>query len=246
MQLALGLSLQVISCTCCAIGLAFMKLSSELDGDRVMCLRWRWWLGFAFLAVLATTVEGYVLTLVPLTIVAPFAGLTILLSMLIAATGCISARVALTTADGWGGALTIVGVGLVSFFGPSGAQAEESLSFAAVLRALADPQFLLFISATLVSVGAWLCIVLAPPLRRIRALADAANLSTAFSAYAAAVCGALSQTFLKCVSVGISYSLTLPSLGASLREVWLLPQMWSVFAGLAVCAPLQLYLIDIW
>ena len=76
-----------------------MKLSSERDAHLLMILRWRWWLGFLFLAVLATAVEGVVLTLVPLTIVAPFAGLTILLSMLIAATGCISAQVPLAKAD---------------------------------------------------------------------------------------------------------------------------------------------------
>ena len=95
MQLVRGLTLQVVGCLFSAIGLAFMKLSSEIDGARPMILRWRWWLGFMFLAVLATAIEGVVLTLVPLTIVAPFAGLTILFSMLLANAGCISARVPL-------------------------------------------------------------------------------------------------------------------------------------------------------
>ena len=44
--------------------------------------------------------------------------------------------------------------------------------FSQVLRALGDPQFALFISVTLVSVGAWLAVVLAPPLRSVRALAE--------------------------------------------------------------------------
>ena len=249
-NVTLGLLLQVVGCTFAATGLAFMKLSTEKDGDMPMILRWRWWIGFLFLAILATVVEGFVLTLVPLTIVAPFAGLTILLSMLIAASGCISARVPLGVESYSGGVLTVVGVGLVALFGPNDAQAEASLSFESVLRALSNPQFTLFISVTLISVGAWLAVVLVPPLRRVRALADRANLATALSAYAAAVCGALSQTFLKSVSVAIaeSHSLAADPTAASnawLTDVWLQPPIWVAGAGLVVTAPLQLFLIDV-
>lgn len=253
MQLALGLSLQLIGCSFAAMGLALMKLSSERDGALFMLLRWRWWLGFLFLAVLATIVEGTVLTLVPLAIVAPFAGVTILFNMFIASTGCISAKVPLSKSNLMGGIVTVAGVGLVSLFGPNGEQAERSLSFSAVLRALVDPHFMLFISVTLFSVCAWLCVVFAPThaLRRLRAVADEANLTTPLSAYAAAVCGALSQTFLKSVSVAISYSFSLPvsdgmSWGATaLQEVWLQPPMPIALVGVATCAPLQLFLIDV-
>lgn len=245
MQLGLGLGLQLVGCAFAATGLAFMKLSSERDGDWPMCLRWRWWLGFLFLAILATVVEGVVLTLVPLTIVAPFAGVVILISMLIAATGCISARVPLSACDGCGGVLTVIGIGLCSWFGPNDEQAEASLTFASVLRALGDPHFKLFVSATLLSVAVWLLVVLAPPLRSVRSLAEGANLSTPLSAYAAAVCGALSQNFLKCVSVAVGHSLSLDAPDAWLRDVWLQPLMWIALAGLALCAPLQLYLIDV-
>ena len=88
-------------------------------------------------------------------------------------------------------------------------------------------------------------------LRRLRAVADEANLTTPLSAYAAAVCGALSQTFLKSVSVAISYSFSLPvsdgmSWGATaLQEVWLQPPMPIALVGVATCAPLQLFLIDV-
>ena len=256
MQLALGLSLQVVGCLFAALGLAFMKASSESDGDRMMLLRVKWWVGFLFLAILATALEGLVLTLVPLTIVAPFAGLTILLNMLIAATGLVSARVPLNAKDASGGALTIVGVGLASFYGPNDAASEASLTFGGVMRALSDPQFSVFIGCTLVSVVGWLYVVLAPSAHRARALAEKVNISTALSAYAAAVCGALSQTFLKSVSVALSYSLALRAEaaggggdggddGRAWLEPWLEPPMWMALIGLAVCAPLQLYLIDV-
>ena len=245
MQLVRGLSLQVVGCLFAATGLAFMKLSSERDGHMPMILRWRWWLGFLFLAILATAVEGVVLTLVPLTIVAPFAGLTILLSMLLAATGCISAQVPLRAADGCGGVLTVAGVGLVSFFGPNDAHADASLTFTSVLAALSNPHFMTFVTVALLSVGGWLGVYHAPSLRPLRALADAANFSTALSAYAAAVCGALSQTFLKCVAVAIAHTLALESPQAALSSVWLQPPMWGALGGLVVCAPLQLYLIDV-
>ena len=143
------------------------------------------------------------------------------------------------------GVLTVVGVGLVSFFGPNDAQAEASLTFAAVLAALSSPRFASFVVVTLLSVGGWLSVYHAPPLRSVRLLAERANLSTACSAYAAAVCGALSQTFLKCVSVSIGYSLRLGTLDEALDAVWLKPPMWAALGGLAICAPLQLYLIDV-
>lgn len=115
MELVVGLLLQVLGCCFSSVGLAFMKLSSERDGGKLMILRWRWWLGFLCLGVFATIVEGVVLTLVPLTIVAPFAGLTIFISMLIAATGCISARTPVGEEEARGGMLTVVGGALATW-----------------------------------------------------------------------------------------------------------------------------------
>ena len=96
------------------------------------------------------------------------------------------------------------------------------------MRALSDPQFSVFIGCTLVSVVGWLYVVLAPSAHRARALAEKVNISTALSAYAAAVCGALSQTFLKSVSVGVGHSLAQSSWRAALTAVWLQPPMWVV------------------
>ena len=244
-HLLLGLALQVVGCACSAVGLAFMKLSSERDGDVPMWRRPLWYVGFLFLAVIATALEGVVLSLVPLTIVAPFAGLTILMSMLVAASGCISARVPLGAADAGGGVLTVVGVGLVAAYGPDGAAAEASISLAGVLGALANPQFINFITVTLLSVAIWLLITLAPPLRALRALADSTGVATVLSAYAASVCGALSQTFLKSVAITIGYSLArIDQPGGGWLVPWRLPSMWMALGGLAVCAPLQLWLLD--
>ena len=79
-----GIVVQVMSCLCAAIGLSFMKLSSLRDGDSLPIQRPLWWLGFLFLSVVATALDVVVLGILPLSMVAPFAGLTIVFSIIIA------------------------------------------------------------------------------------------------------------------------------------------------------------------
>ena len=52
----------------------------------------RWLIGFCFLGILTTVVDVYVLGILPLSLVAPFAGLTIVFTLLIASSGARARR----------------------------------------------------------------------------------------------------------------------------------------------------------
>ena len=49
--LGIGLTLQTASCLSAAFGLAFMKRSTELEGDRIIVYRFWWWVGFLLLGI---------------------------------------------------------------------------------------------------------------------------------------------------------------------------------------------------
>lgn len=248
-----GIVVQVMSCLCAAIGLSFMKLSSLRDGDSLPIQRPLWWLGFLFLSVVATALDVVVLGILPLSMVAPFAGLTIVFSITIASFGCITDREPLTSKDVVGAALVLLGVTSVAMFGPHDApdslenpssqkgRSEETMSVLAdelmngtlpsdgdlpvvyrtpvthiiadetgaldhVIAALTNPLFSVFAITSLALVMLWVLMILVPSLGghfRDRALARASTVETALSAYSAAVCGALCQTFLKVVSVAL-------------------------------------------
>ena len=81
-----GILLICLGNLCAATGLTLMKSSNVHEGDKPFFLRWRWLP--AFLGVLTTVVDVYVLGFLPLSVVAPFAGLTIVFTLAIASPGC--------------------------------------------------------------------------------------------------------------------------------------------------------------
>lgn len=84
---ATGVGLVVLGCACAATGLTLMKSSTIHEGEKPFCFRWRWLVGFSFLGILTTVIDVYVLGILPLSVVAPFAGLTIVFALLITGTG---------------------------------------------------------------------------------------------------------------------------------------------------------------
>lgn len=60
-----------------------MKASSDLQPDIPPWRSWRWLLGFFLLGVCATAIDVVVLGMLPLSVVAPFAGLTIVMSLVL-------------------------------------------------------------------------------------------------------------------------------------------------------------------
>ena len=107
---ASALLLVPLGCCCSAAGLLLMKSSTEYHPSLPPWRSWRWLCGFFCLGILATTVEVIALGTLPLSVVAPFAGLTIVFSLLLAATGSVTRPERLRRADAVSVALVLAGV----------------------------------------------------------------------------------------------------------------------------------------
>ena len=239
-----GILLICLGNLCAATGLTLMKSSTVHEGEKPFFLRWRWLAGFSFLGVLTTVVDVYVLGFLPLSVVAPFAGLTIVFTLAIASTGLLNEPEPLRHTDVIGIGFIIVGEVVVSVFGP---HSSHGLTSAEIMADAQKPVFAAFAAASMATVLTWVALGMLPAARErcLRAAAEAGGaaslLATALSAYSAAVCGALCQLFVKVVAV------TLHTTGGDFTgpdSPWRSLPPYFAFVGLAVCAPLQLYLLD--
>lgn len=216
-----GMCLIPVGCLCSAAGLLLMKAAA----DRPDLPPWKnpkWILGFLLLGVMATAVEIVVLGVLPLSVIAPFAGLTIVFSLLLASSSLITQPPEkLSRADGACTLLVLIGVTFVSAFGPhdTGTPTLDDL-----LVAYARPRFLGFVGVG----GSIAATVLAP--------CTAAHLPVTMvpllSAFAAASCACLSQLMLKLVATSITL------IPASL------PPLALALTGLILTAPLHLTLLN--
>ena len=103
------------------------------------------------------------------------------------------------------------------------------------------PFFAAFASTTLLTVGWWVAVLVLPCCRRCHPGVDS-PVATALSAWSAAVCGALSQLFVKVVAVTLHEAdgdFTSP---ASPWRTSGAPYL--ALSGLVFTAPMQLYLLD--
>jgi len=244
-----GVGLVVLGCACAAIGLTLMKSSTIHEGEKPFCFRWRWLVGFSFLGILTTVIDVYVLGILPLSVVAPFAGLTIVFALLITGTGCLADAEPVSWNDLAGVALIILGVTLVSVFGPA---SSHGVTEQEIMSDFQKPGFGLFAGTSLLTVSLWVIALVLPDVRARcsrtitvvlppQAERASALVATALSAYSAAVCGALCQLFVKVVAV------TLHEAGgdfAGPHSPWRHFPPYLALLGLLFTAPLQLYLLD--
>ena len=228
--LLVGLPLIVVGCASTALGFALMKRSGEVEAGRPPWLAWRWLLGFLCLAFLQTICDAASLSVLPLSVVAPFAGLTIVFSLLIAATGILgNERESLSRGDLAGTTAVLVGVTCVSLAAPHESHAP---TLADVQSALQDPTFAVPAGGALVAAAACLVSSLASGWRH-----------PVLAASGAASCGAISQFAIKTLSLSVRDAvggggslLALLSLGATpLLGLGLL----------AFAAPTQLALLNV-
>ena len=141
-----GMLLIPIGCLCSAAGLLLMKSAGDERPDLPPWKNLKWLFGFFLLGVMATVVEVVVLGVLPLSVVAPFAGLTIVFSLLLASSGLLTAtKETLTRADLAAIALVLLGVTLVSAFGPHD---SGTPTLAELLMAYTRARFLLFASVS--------------------------------------------------------------------------------------------------
>ena len=117
-NLLLGIGIMVVSCVCAASGLLLIKSSGVVEAERTFFRRPRWLIGFTLLAGVASALDMIVYNLLPLSLVAPFAGFTLILTLFLASTGLLCAAEALSRAEVGAAMIVAAGVGTTSFFGP--------------------------------------------------------------------------------------------------------------------------------
>ena len=166
-----------------------------------------------FLVVNATVVDIIVFGMLPLSVIAPFAGLTIVFSLLIASTGCIGSKESLEPIDTLYVGLVLAGVTIVSLFGPH--NTGEGVPSRQILYHFRSPVFVVFATLDLLIVAAWTAIYCLPSLHKFKPSGRGRGMlaSTVLSAYAAATCGAMSQLFLKIVATAMSEAVATDGLG---------------------------------
>lgn len=261
MQLG-GILLIPIGCISSASGLLLMKASVMERPDLPAYKNVRWLLGFFLLGIMATVVDVIVLGMLPLSVVAPFAGLTIVFSLLLASSGLITGqKEQLSRSDLTAIFLVLCGVTLVSAFGP---HSSEAPSLSVLIAAFQRPRFggLILVAAT--SSAARICrrtpvssASSAPSGAGVTekehgsegggAIADGGGASSTgggggsaawaalVSAFAAATCGCLSQLMLKLLSTSLGSLSTSPDAYAPLG---------CALVGLAFSAPMHLKLLN--
>lgn len=193
LSLAAGVPLVVGGCASNSIGLALMKRSGQVEADLPVYCAWRWCCGFFCLAIVQTACDALSLTLLPLSVVAPFAGLTIVFSLLIVAVGGCGAEVAevLSRADLLGAACVLIGVSCVA--SSASHSSPQPLTVERAAAALLAPAFAL--PALLTLLGTTSCLLI-PRLLGARRVCPAA-----LCACGAAACGAFSQINIKMLSL---------------------------------------------
>ena len=231
----LGIGLIVFGCMSSSIGLLLMKRSTDVEDTLPLYKRWRWLLGFLFLVVNATIIDLIAYGITPLSLIAPFAGLTMVFSLMLARSGLFGVHESLTERQIVGTAFVILGVTTVSVFGP---HSSDEPTMAEIFDDFSNPTFIMFASLTLSMVALYLMLLFWSRLESCRP-SPASRFRTVLSAYCAAVCGAESQLFLKVVSVGLREVTTGGDSSAARQPAFILSLI-----GLALTAPLQLYLLN--
>ena len=228
----LGQAIAVIGCFTGALGLLFFKLSADREAGHALHRKWRWMIGFAFMLFNALVIDPAAMSLAPLAMLAPLGGLFIVFSMIMSRI-CLKEPLHLKQILCIGVVLT--GVSLVTIFGPH-PELEPSLD--ALVGFASNPAFVMFASVALFLVLSDLLLVHCPALEAYRP--PERSLSwTLYAAASAAACGGLTSICLKTVATGAREAIAAKAIAPLLT-----PIVPVAVCGMAICAPLQLYLLN--
>merc|ERR1719440_48101 len=92
----LGVILCVLGCLSSAAGILLMKNSGDTESHIVFYRRYRWMCGFFLLIVNASLLDMLAYSLMPLALMAPFSGVTIVFSTILAQGGWFTAQEEIT------------------------------------------------------------------------------------------------------------------------------------------------------
>ena len=228
----LGQCVTVVGCFTGALGLLLFKLSADLEKGRALHRKWRWMIGFAFMCLNAFVIDPTAMSLAPLAMLAPLGGLFIVFSMIMARV-CLKEPLHLKQMLSIG--VVLCGVSLVTFYGPHPA-GEPSLD--ALVRFADNPAFIGFASVAIFLVISDLLLVHWTALKPCRP-AERSLSWTLYAAASAAACGGLTSICLKTAATGAREAIAAQSISPLFT-----PIVPVAICGMAICAPLQLYLLN--
>lgn len=239
---AMGLAFAVASTLLTNVGILFQKLSADTEADKPLCSRWRFWLGFTLNLGSEAGLTTAALALAPMSVIAPLGGLSVVFNALLARFGVLPGiREEMSRRDWASTACILVGVVAVAYCGPAGVDpATYNATLVADLpAAFAQPVFVGYAAVSVAIVLAWLALwkggACVGALRPYTPRAD--SQAAAFgSSLTAALCAGFSTVFLKVLALALSEYLSARRLPGPVVPI--------CGAALLVCAPLQLYLLN--
>lgn len=196
-----GLLLVFVGCFSSAIGLLLMKHSTSAEAALPFFRRKFWFLGFTFLIVNALVIDVVALALAPLSLVAPFSGVTIVIASWLASSGLVFVKETLDWWDTTSTCIALVGVTVTSIFG---SHASPVYSAADLYAYFSKPAFQAYLALSL-SALAVLWLLYAANVGQLRT--KAAWFSIVLFSYTSAAFGSASLLLLKVVGSGIRVAL---------------------------------------
>jgi len=233
----IGMQLALLGCFSSAVGLVLIKHSTSVESDKPLLKRKYWLMGIVFLIVNASVIDVFAFSLAPITLIAPFTGVTIVITSWLASSGVLFVKEELDVWDATSTGITLAGVTVTSIYGPHSSDAPDATE---ALKYFLAPDFLacvVFLLAGLALAWGAMGISATAFLRGSRdpkpATGREAALRILLYSFTAAMAGSMSMLLLKVVGSGIR---------AMLEEgTPLLTPGWALcLVGLVFCALIQL------
>lgn len=221
------------------IGLLIQKYGTEVEKDKPLCRRWRFWCGWAINIGSEISLSTLALHLAPLALIAPSGGFGIICNAFLARYGCVwGTKEILTRADWAATVMLTLGVVCVATSGP-GSVETDVVPLDEVPALLLQPPCLAFMAFTVISVVSWMLVSKTSYFPRLKP-ADSSIATTVCAAWTSAMIGSFSVVSLKLVVMGIAGWVADGRIEAGMP-----PLAWACLVFLVVFGWWQLYLLNV-
>jgi hypothetical protein len=234
-----GMQLALLGSFCSAVGLVLLKHSTNVEGG-LPCQRKKfWWIGFLFLIVNASVIDVFAFSLAPITLIAPFTGVTIVFTSWLASSGMLFVKETLDVWDATSTGITLAGVTITSMYGPHESVAPDMTN---TWKYFSQPDFVTCVGALIIVLVFGWALVGVDAVSLIKGSRDVKTVSARAQtgrillyAFSAAFAGSMSMLLLKVIGTGIKNSLESNFAVPLVTPGWLL-----CLCGLITCAVVQL------
>ena len=201
MGMALGMTLVVVGALSKTLGFQFWHYSHERESDRPIYCRKYWWVGLFFDMVVLLACDSFSYALLPLSFIAPFAGLSILFNAVLCHYGLIGVYEPLTAHELTISCIIVIGILMVALATTIGVSTRETPLYE-YLALVKTPKFILLASLVGAAAVAWISAHVVPALRRATGLDrwSAHSGAVLTSATLVAACAAMTQMWMKVFS----------------------------------------------